>query len=397
MKTLFDAQRLQMTDAIRLTLESLATHAAEAPDWVVAWSGGKDSTALVTFVAWAIDTGRVPRLRSFSVLYADTRVEIPPLWIAAQDVRRELADRGVDVRVVLPPVEKRLLPYVLGRGVPPPNNNTLRYCTRQTKIDPMRAAVAERFAQAGRRVLMLTGVRLGESAARDQRIALSCSRDGAECGQGWFQREFADSPTVGTLAPLLHWRVCHVWEWLRHWAPLAEYGDWSTALLADAYGGDEAEEVNARTGCICCPLAHKDTALNAVCRMRQWSYLEPLKRMRELYRALREPSNRLRKPGVEVVGGQEVESWRMGPLTLDARRWGLEFVLGIQAEVNAAAARSGRPLIDIFNAEEEAYVRGAIAAGLWPRGWDGTEPRADTVREAGQKPGLFDLFTDEGE
>jgi hypothetical protein len=35
---------------------------------------------------------------------------------------------------------------------------------------------------------MLTGVRIGESAARDQRIALSCTKDGGECGQGWFQQ-----------------------------------------------------------------------------------------------------------------------------------------------------------------------------------------------------------------
>ncbi len=61
MKTLFDAQRLQMTDAIRLTLESLVAYAAEVPDWVVAWSGGKDSTALVTFLAWATGLRRGPR------------------------------------------------------------------------------------------------------------------------------------------------------------------------------------------------------------------------------------------------------------------------------------------------------------------------------------------------
>jgi hypothetical protein len=44
----------------------------------------------------------------------------------------------------------------------------------------------------GERLLMLTGVRLGESAVRDRRIALSCSRNGAECGQGWFQHQTYD-------------------------------------------------------------------------------------------------------------------------------------------------------------------------------------------------------------
>jgi DNA sulfur modification protein DndC len=86
--------------------------------------------------------------------------------------------------------------YILGRGVPPPNNNTLRYCTRQIKIEPM-ATEVQRLADArGRKVLVLTGVRLGESAARDNRIALACTTSGAECGQGYFHQSWkATTPT----------------------------------------------------------------------------------------------------------------------------------------------------------------------------------------------------------
>ncbi|MBN0654011.1 phosphoadenosine phosphosulfate reductase, partial [Pseudomonas aeruginosa] len=100
---------------------------------------------------------------------------------------------------------------------------------------------------------------------RDKRIEMSCGKDGAECGQGWYQKVLPEAKglkgRLATLAPLLHWRVCHVWEWLKHWAPLAEFGDWSTAMIADAYGGDEAEEINARTGCTGCPLASEEKAL----------------------------------------------------------------------------------------------------------------------------------------
>jgi DNA sulfur modification protein DndC len=87
--------------------------------------------------------------------------------------------------------------------------------------------------------------------------------------------------------------VCHVWEWLKHWAPQAEFGDWSTAMIADAYGGDEAEEINARTGCIGCPLAQEDKALDtraAECRVV--AYLAPLKGLKPLWRELREPQHR---------------------------------------------------------------------------------------------------------
>jgi DNA sulfur modification protein DndC len=178
--------RLQMTDSIRMTQESLAAYGELHDHWTIAWSGGKDSTALLTIVVWMILAGRVKAPRKLSVLYADTRLELLPLWLSAASIREELEDKrealaalgcDLDVRVVLAPLDKRFMVYVLGRGVPPPNNTTLRWCTRQTKVDPMREELERLFAEGD--VLTLTGVRVGESAARDARIALSCSRGSA--------------------------------------------------------------------------------------------------------------------------------------------------------------------------------------------------------------------------
>lgn len=373
--TLFDASRLSMTDSIRLTIDSLNTYRHR--HLVITWSGGKDSTTILTLVVWLIESGRIARLASLTILYADTRMELTPLYLAAAEIREDLDDRGwIDVRTVMAPLDKRFFVYMLGRGVPPPNNNTLRWCQRQIKIDPMTAAVKRLAAKRGKH-LALIGLRLGESAARDGRIALACGTNGAECGQGWYQQELPDA-TADKLSPILHWRVCHVWEWLKHWAPRAEYGDWSTQAIADAYGGDEAEEINARTGCVGCPLASKDTALDSVLAVDRWAYLAPLKGLRDLYRELREPQHRLRKPGGETRadGSLVANQHRMGPLTFDARLYALERVLAIQAEINAAADRLKRPRIDFINAEEEARIRELIDGGTWPNRWTGDEPLA---------------------
>jgi DNA sulfur modification protein DndC len=231
-------------------------------------------------------------------------------------------------------------------------------------------------------------VRQGESAIRDRRIEMSCSKDGAECGQGWYQRVLPESKglrgRIATLAPLVHWRVCHVWAWLRYGAPAAEFGDWSTADIADAYGGDEAEEINARTGCIGCPLVEQERALDTILRNPRWSHLAPLKGLKPLYRELREPRHRLRKAGVETLkdGSIGKNPQRMGPLTLEAREMALERVLEIQAACNRAAAMGGAPAIDILNAEEEARIRALIAARTWPERWDGSEPGADELLDA---------------
>lgn len=378
------AQRLQMTESIELTLQSLQAYGADHDHWGIAWSGGKDSSATLTLIIWLIDTGRIKPPKTLTVFYADTRQELLPLANAASQIMDELQERGIHVEVVTAPMDKRFMVYILGRGVPPPNNNTLRWCTRQIKIDPMTQALEQRLADLEGNVLMITGVRQGESAIRDKRIEMSCGKDGAECGQGWYQKVLPEAKglkgRLATLAPLLHWRVCHVWEWLKHWAPQAEFGDWPTATIADAYGGDEAEEINARTGCTGCPLASEDKALDTILLNPAWAYLAPLKRIKPLWRELREPQHRLRKAGAERLkdGSIAANPQRMGPILLESRLMALERLLGIQEEINEAAQHLGRPLVDMINAEEEARIRELIAVETWPDGWDGDEPVATT-------------------
>lgn len=386
---LFDAPiRMTMQDSISITLASLRAYGEQHDHWAIAWSGGKDSSATLTVVVWAIKSGHVPAPRSLTVFYADTRMELPPLAIAAVQMVDRLKDSGVDVRVVMAPLDDRFFVYMLGRGVPPPSN-TFRWCTPQIKVEPMQAAIEGMLRESDGHVLMITGVRIGESAARDARIEVACGKDGAECGQGWYQEVLPNAKSIrgkiATLAPLLHWRVCHVWEWLRFFAPAEEYGAWPTAMVADAYGGDEAEELNNRTGCIGCPLVQKDTALSTVIRMRGWEYLSPLLKLKPIYRALREPSNRLRKRGFSIIQDGSIvvargrNKQRMGPLTMDARMHALDSILEIQSEINRQADAIGRPRIDLLNNEEASRIRELVRMNTWPNGWDGSEPMADVA------------------
>lgn len=421
-RTLFDAARMTAGEAMELTIQSLQAYGPAHDVWAIAFSGGKDSTALLTLVLWLLISGKLPRPKRLIIFYADTRLEFPALHrsalkILAQAEMLNAVDEPdwIEVEVVHAPLDKRFLVYILGRGVPPPNNATFRWCTRQIKVDPMQALLADRLASVPGKVLMLTGVREGESAARDARIKMSCGRDGAECGQGWYQEVLPEAKGIrgrlAVLAPLLHWRVCHVWEWLRFSAPAAEHGGWPTALLAEVYGGDEAEEINARTGCVGCPLVDADTVLDRLLRRPGWDYLRPLKALRPLWRELREPRHRLKKTGFAAspAGGRAADEiaaqdgpalaggknkQRMGPLTLAARRMALARVLAIQAEVNEAAATAGQPPIDLLNAEEVARIEALIAANTWPDGWDGDEPTADTpmdlvFRDGAVQPLLF--------
>ncbi|WP_158810423.1 phosphoadenosine phosphosulfate reductase family protein [Beijerinckia sp. L45] len=382
--------RMVAEEAVDLTLASLEAYGPRHEHWAIAWSGGKDSTATLTLIVRLIEEGRIAAPKRLSVFYADTRLELPPLQAAADAIIVKLKERDwIDVEIVRAQIDKRFLVYMLGRGVPPPNNSTLRWCTRQIKLDPMAAALEHRLRDLPGTVLMITGVREGESAVRDKRIATRCSKDGGECGQGWYQQMLPEAKgmrgRIATLAPLLHWRVCHVWDWLRIYAPSTAMGGWPTAMIADAYGGDEAEEINARTGCMGCPLASKDMALAAVVAMPAWDHLAPLLGLRTIYRRLREDDSlRLKKTGLDADGSlsKGKNKQRKGPLTLEARLWALEEIVKIQGAVNIAARELGRPGVDMLNEEEISRIGELICRNTWPNGWDGDEPTADTWIES---------------
>lgn len=373
-----------MQEAIGLTAQSLQTYSSRYRHWCIAYSGGKDSSATVTLIAHLIKTNQVPAPESLIVLYADTRMELPPLQMSAMGVLEELKGIGIETRVVLPALDHRFFVYMFGRGVPPPSN-VFRWCTPKLKVFPMLAALQNRYEQLGEKFLTITGVRLGESAARDQRIVLSCSRDGAECGQGWFQ-ETTPKQISDTLSPLIHWRVCHVWDWLMFYAP--DFG-FPTVNIAESYGGDEAQEVNARTGCVGCNLVEEDRALDMVLRLPQWKYLMPLKELRPLYRRLKEPQYRLRKIGERRKDGSlSAKQGRLGPLTIETRQYGLSKVLEIQSIINNAAQAQGRPLLSLINEEEKTRIEELIEENTWPESWDGDEPRGDELYELTTRDGL---------
>ena len=362
--SLFEGERLTLDDAIEMSIASLNAYGERYPHWAIGYSGGKDSTATVAFVLWALAAGKVQSPQSLTVLYADTRQELPPLASAAMNILDLVRDRGYDAKVVLPAMDDRFYVYMLGRGVPPPKNR-FRWCTPQLKIEPMHAALAGIRERTGQKLLMLTGVRLGESAIRDARIAVSCSKDSGECGQGWFQVATPES-IADTLAPLLHWRLCHVFDWLyfdndRHGL--------DTTGIAAVYGEDDV-----RTGCVGCNLASRDNALERLVRQSEWEHLRPLLELKPLFAELTMAKHRKRKaePELRQDGQWAHNVQRLGPLTMEARAYGLERIKDIQS----------RARVDLINAEEEARIRELWALNTWPNKWDGTEVDGSVLLDA---------------
>lgn len=377
---LFNIEKASVGECQELTIQSLNAYAYNHKHWVIAWSWGKDSTATMTLILHLILSGQINQPESLTIMYADTRMELPPLAISAEKMIEQIHDLQqpwIRVEKVMADIDHRFMVYILGRGVPPPNNQTLRWCTPQIKVNPMQKAIEEEFGIRKEKVLTITGVRMGESAIRDGRLSMACTKNGAECGQGWYMNTLSDKITA-TIAPIIHWRVCNVWDWLTAFAPQEKYGGWDTKLLTEAYGGSQAEEINARTGCVGCPLANHDTALDALmAKYPYWRYLEPIKELRPIFREMRKFEYRIRKHGETLKDGSLSKSPnRVGPLTIQARKLFMTHILGIQFKVNMQAAKEGKPGVYLINDEELKRIEWHWENNIWPERWTGKEPLA---------------------
>ena len=149
--------------------------AGHAEPWIVAYSGGKDSTLLLQLV-WeaALATEPEKRSRRIYVVSNDTLVE-SPLVInhlnKSVSVIREAANRmglPITARITKPYVDQTFWVNVIGRGYIPPTRN-FRWCTDRMKIQPTNRLMTEIVKRHGGAVL-LVGTRRAESQNRSRNM-----------------------------------------------------------------------------------------------------------------------------------------------------------------------------------------------------------------------------------
>lgn len=136
--------------------------------WVIGYSGGKDSTAVVKLVFQSLL--RIENLhKPVTVIYCDTGVEIPMASALARRALMGLEKEGrafgvpISVRILSPPISERFFVKVIGRGYPPPTDK-FRWCTDRLRIDPVSEFLESEQVRSATVVL---GVRESESAARN--------------------------------------------------------------------------------------------------------------------------------------------------------------------------------------------------------------------------------------
>jgi len=285
--------------------EALAVleRALALPRWIIAFSGGKDSTVLLDITLAFLDSScsgnRCPD--RVIVAYSDTLMEWPPLRRWALQVMRGAgswaSSRGlpVEFRVLQPAPGWSFLELIVERGYTAPSP-MFRWCTNHLKARPAKRLVRS-LGWEPRSTAVLTGVRLEESSSRRGRGCPLCrSAPGSAV------------PLVDygiPVTPLASWSSDDVWDYLEGREPV-----WGGSFkpLLEIYGPQRRRNP-PRFGCALCPLIKReDSAWQLAERglldpeaprlAREWvslyirlSRVEPWK-----WREPREPRGRFRLP-----------------------------------------------------------------------------------------------------
>jgi DNA sulfur modification protein DndC len=145
----------------------VSAYQANNEPWVVGYSGGKDSTAVVKLVFQSLLRIENPH-KAVTIIYCDTGVEIPMASALARRALNDLAAEAlefglpVSVRILEAPISERFFVKVIGRGYPPPTDK-FRWCTDRLRIDPVsRYLESEQVSSA----TVVLGVRSSESSTR---------------------------------------------------------------------------------------------------------------------------------------------------------------------------------------------------------------------------------------
>lgn len=146
--------------------------------WIIGFSGGKDSTVLLTLVWIALKRIRENNpfpyqlRRPVYVVCNDTMVENPIISSYTDDVLSQIEKEArnqnlpVFVKRTTPKLEESFWINVLGKGYPVPNN-TFRWCTDKLKIRPTANFLLEQLDEKGEAIVLL-GTRYEESATRER-------------------------------------------------------------------------------------------------------------------------------------------------------------------------------------------------------------------------------------
>ncbi len=259
--------------------------------WIIGYSGGKDSTAVLQ-LTWLALQGLPDghRRKTVHVISTDTLVENPIVsaWVenSHRSMRKAAVEQGMPIEPhqLRPEVENSFWVNLIGKGYPAPRPK-FRWCTERLKIKPSNKFITETVRGSGEAVLLL-GTRKAESVTRArtmERHEKGRVRDRLSPN--------ASLPGCWVYTPIEDWTNDDVWLFLT--STKNPWG-WSNhdlmGMYAGATEGGECPLVvdtstpscgDSRFGCWVCTLVDKDRSMSAMIQNdEEKEWMLPLLRLR---------------------------------------------------------------------------------------------------------------------
>lgn len=333
--------------------------------WVIGYSGGKDSSAVITLIYLAL-LGLEPKLRikSVFVVSSDTLVETPVVVDLISRTLKQI-EKGakrdnlpITCHAVVPKTEETFWVNLLGKGYPAPTRS-FRWCTERMKINPVSDFIKNKISQYDEVVVVL-GSRSSESASRAQVIAKH-KIDGSRLAR------HTTLANAFIYTPIDTWDVEDVWKLLRgayKYTP-DDIEEWESpwggnnrplwTLYMDSSDQGECPLVidestpscgNSRFGCWTCTVVKKDRAMESLIKNGE-EWMSPLLKFRDLLSLTTDPEqkdiyrNYKRRTGKVsyqyAKDGEDISAARKvvpGPYWLDYRKKWLKELLEMEKKFN---------------------------------------------------------------
>ncbi len=284
---------------------------ADNRPWVVAYSGGKDSTLVLQLVYELLLSLPQRKQKPVYVIASDTRVEAPIIadYVSnsLQQLKQHAKQAGFDVTVYLvqPEIENSFWTNIIGKGYPPPNR-WFRWCTSKLKIKPIRLIIDDITAKHGS-VILLLGSRKAESSNRSRSIE---KRKYNNRGLN----PHHEIPNALVMQPVVDWSTEDVWEYLFTHNPAP--WDISHDRMLDLYRQANSNECpvvtdlntpacgGSRFGCWTCTVVSKDKSMAGfISSGDEW--MTPLYKFRnwlKIYREDESTRNKYKRNGQRGLG-----------------------------------------------------------------------------------------------
>lgn len=270
-------------DIERIKKEIQDLYCLDEMPFILGYSGGKDSGAVVQLVWYAIaDLPPEKRKKKIYVITTDTLVENPIVsaWVKKSLEQMKSAAESqqlpIEPHLLYPDVKDTFWVNLIGKGYPSPRNR-FRWCTERLKIQPSNRFVRDVVRMNGE-VIIVLGTRKAESTTRAASMEKhKVGRVNDRINTASIKSVLYHSPSLPNslvYSPIQDWRTEEVWIYLNQWQ-----NPWgiSNKDLFTMYRGATADNEcplvidsstpscgSSRFGCWVCTMVNQDKSMAAM-------------------------------------------------------------------------------------------------------------------------------------